>query len=248
MGETSTTATDQRIAVHCDACGRDWRVPATLAGHHGKCTCGHVLIVPHADAPPGTVKCPHCGKWTRPEGWCEWCSEPLEAPEPADLAAVHAPPAEEAGAARAVAPGEEVVARTSGCLRWSFVAAGVALLVGALFAATQAPTWPDRLKALLALVLAAGFLAALGAPGDVVADADGLRWKRFGRWMRCSWSQVSEVQLPAYRESGYITTSVGRISFLSDNRDTVRLLHVAKKVLAAHRVGVDLFAEGRIDE
>jgi hypothetical protein len=85
----TTIAAGARIAVHCDACGRDWRVPASLAGHHGKCACGHVLIVPHPDAPPGTVKCPHCGKWTRPEGWCEWCSAPLETLEPVHLPSLH---------------------------------------------------------------------------------------------------------------------------------------------------------------
>jgi hypothetical protein len=77
MSDTSAFAAGERIAVHCDACGRDWRVPANLAGHPGKCACGHVSTVPYAGAPPGTVKCPFCGKWTQPEGLCEWCARPL---------------------------------------------------------------------------------------------------------------------------------------------------------------------------
>jgi hypothetical protein len=89
MESITNTTSDERIAVHCDACGRDWRVPANLAGHHGKCACGHVLIVPHAEAPPGTIQCPHCGKWTRPEGWCEWCSASLDAADPVHLPSLH---------------------------------------------------------------------------------------------------------------------------------------------------------------
>jgi hypothetical protein len=84
-------AADERILVHCDHCGADWHVPASYAGHHGKCRCGHTILVPSAEGPPGTVRCPHCGRWTRPEGWCEWCSEPLETPEPVHLPDLHQP-------------------------------------------------------------------------------------------------------------------------------------------------------------
>jgi len=76
---------DDLITVHCPACGREYHIAAAHAGQHGKCACGHVLIVPHPDAPPGTIKCSACGRWTRPEGWCEWWCAPLETREPVEL-------------------------------------------------------------------------------------------------------------------------------------------------------------------
>jgi hypothetical protein len=223
MAEADTTAAGERIAVHCDACGRDWRVPANLAGHHGKCACGHVLIVPHAEAPPGTVKCPHCGKWTRPEGWCEWCSEPFESRSPADLAAVHA-----------VAPDRDVVARISAAERVAFSLGSVVPFGGAIFLRIKAPHGLAFIAWMFALIGALWLWKVWTAPDEVVANAEGVRWRRRGRERHCIWSDVRSVTLPGPRASIGICTSAGNMHFLGIG-DDMRLLKFAQQKMKAHR-------------
>jgi hypothetical protein len=131
MAETKADLGGERILVHCPACGRDYRIAASHAGQHGKCACGHVLIVPQPEAPPGTIKCPACGRWTRPEGWCEWCSAPLETHEPVHLPDVH----QDVDAAPVDA--DSPLAAVAGA-PLQFAAAGALIVGGALL-------WPDFL-------------------------------------------------------------------------------------------------------
>jgi hypothetical protein len=228
----STTATEARIAVHCDACGRDWRVPANLAGHDGKCACGRVLIVPHAEAPPGTVLCPHCGRWTRPEGWCEWCSEPLESHEPADLPAVHAAATPLARRDEEDAPGGPIVARTS---VWSRLAGALIIVPcfgGALLVTQAHNSFVPFGVSFFTLLGAIIFWLYWTVPDEVVADAEGLRWRRRGREKRCAWPGVRYVGLPNSRGNSVISTANGYLHFFDDNVELRRLLEFARRQLA----------------
>ena len=84
----------------------------------------------------------------------------------------------------------------------------------------------------VSLLLTAAALAAWQTRIGIVADADGLRWRRFGGWEAASWEEVRDFydQLPSQAQgrrssmSAIIKTLTGDVRFSSEwaNADAVR--------------------------